>query len=158
VAERPQRSNFPLAGICSIRQPHALSHRAARPNSSIGIDRLTRLITLGRALRDDESSERTSRSKRVDWVERWRDVIADEPELPGVWRRQGGGFHVRGRTIDPRSGKMREINWALPNLSKARDAFAWLQAELEKIRSGVVAEQPSLARSSGCQRCEGQGE
>jgi hypothetical protein len=78
-------------------------------------------------------------------VERSRDVIADEPELPGVWRRQEGGYHVRGRTIDPRSGRMREINWALPNVSKARDAFAWLQGELEKIRSGVVAEQPSLA-------------
>lgn len=55
--------------------------------------------------RDDEPPERANRSKRVDPVERWRDVIADEPELPGVWRRQGGGFRVRGRTIDPRSGK-----------------------------------------------------
>jgi len=98
------------------------------------------------ALRDDgEPSERANRSKRVEWVERWRDVIADKPELPGVWRRQEGGYHVRGRTVDPRSGKMREVNWALPNLSKARDAFAWLQGELEKIRSGVVTEQPSTA-------------
>ncbi len=94
---------------------------------------------------DDEPSEQANRSKRVEWVERWRDVIADEPELPGVWRRQAGGYHVRGRTIDPRSGKMREVNWALPNLSKARDAFAWLQGELEKIRTGVVTEQPSTA-------------
>ncbi len=62
-----------------------------------------------------------------------------------MWRRQESGFHVRGRTIDPRSGKMREVNRALPNVSKARDAFAWLQSELDKIRSGVVAEQPSLA-------------
>jgi hypothetical protein len=84
---------------------------------------------LAAPFRDDEPSERANRSKRVEWVERWRDVIADEPELPGVWRRQGGGFHVRGRTIDPRSGRMREINWALPNLSKARDAFACLQGE-----------------------------
>jgi hypothetical protein len=30
---------------------------------------------------------------------------------------------VRGRTIDPRGGKMRETNWALPNLSKVRDAL-----------------------------------
>jgi hypothetical protein len=72
---------------------------------------------------DDEPSERANRSKRVEWVERRRDVIADEPELPGGWRRQGGGHRVRGRTIDPRSGKMREINWALPNLSKVRDAL-----------------------------------
>jgi hypothetical protein len=87
----------------------------------------------------------SNKGKRVVWVERWRDVIADEPELPGVWRRQDGGFRVRGRTIDPRSGKMREVNQALPNVGKARDAFAWLQGELEKIRSGIVAEQPSVS-------------
>src|SRR4051794_32322606 len=93
-----------------------------------------------------ESTEpRAEKAKRVDWVERWRDVIAAEPDLPGVWRRQEGGFRVRGRTIDPRTGKMREVNQALPNINKARDAFAWLQGELEKIRSGVVAEQPSVA-------------
>ncbi len=89
----------------------------------------------------------TDRKDGVEWVERWRDVIAAEPELPGVWRRQEGGFRVRARTTDPRTGKMREVNWALPNVSKARDAFAWLQAELERIRSGVVAEQPSQAPS-----------
>lgn len=93
----------------------------------------------------DGTSSAPRPAKRADWVERWRDVIAAEPELPGVWRRQGGGFHVRGRTVDPRTGKMREVNWALPNVGKARDAFSWLQAELEKIRSGIVAEQPSSA-------------
>src|SRR5688500_17688846 len=85
------------------------------------------------------------KNNRTEWVERWRDVIAAEPELPGVWRRQEGGYRVRGRTTDPRTGKMREINWALPNVTRARDAFAWLQVELEKIRSGVVAEQPTNA-------------
>jgi hypothetical protein len=92
-----------------------------------------------------ESGMSMDAKSKVEWVERWRDVIAPEPELPGVWRRQEGGFRVRGRTTDPRTGKMREVNWALPNVAKARDAFAWLQAELEKIRSGVVAEQPSSA-------------
>lgn len=98
--------------------------------------------TMGTSNERNDSSRST---KRIEWVERWRDVIAAEPELPGVWRRQEGGFHVRGRTVDPRSGKMREINWALPNVGKARDAFAWLQAELEKIRTGAVADQPSIA-------------
>lgn len=37
---------------------------------------------------------------------------------------------------------MREINQALPKVSRARDAFAWLQAELEKIRAGTVEEAP----------------
>jgi hypothetical protein len=76
-------------------------------------------------------------------------ILPSAPAHPtpaaGAGLAQAGGYRVRGRTIDPRSGKMREINWALPDLSKARDACAWLQDELEKIRSGVVAEQPSLA-------------
>jgi hypothetical protein len=71
------------------------------------------------------------------WVERWRDVIADEPEMPGVWRRRDGGFHVRGRATDPRTGKLREINWALPQMSKAREAYAWLHAELDKVKAGT---------------------
>jgi hypothetical protein len=95
---------------------------------------------------ETKDQDTTSRpAKRIEWVERWRDVIATEPELPGVWRRQAGGFRVRGRAVDPRTGNMREVNWALPNVSKARDAFAWLHAELEKIRSGAVADQPSIA-------------
>jgi hypothetical protein len=93
----------------------------------------------------DEVSERPNTSKRIEWVERWRDVVARDPELPGVWRRQAGGFRVRGRTTDPRTGKLREVNWALPNVSKARDAFTWLQAELEKINNGTTGEQPTTA-------------
>jgi len=92
-----------------------------------------------------DSGQQTERAKRVEWVERWRDVIAKEPELPGVWRRQGGGFHVRGRTVDPRTAKMREVNWALPNVAKARDAFSWLHGELEKIRSGSLPTESSIA-------------
>ncbi len=88
---------------------------------------------------------RAARAPRVEWVHRWKDDIAADPELPGVWRRRDGGFHVRGRTTDPRTGKMREVNRELPNVPRARDAFAWLQGELERIRSGVVAEQPSEA-------------
>lgn len=90
-----------------------------------------------------DDAERSNRTKRIEWVERWRDVIAKDPELPGVWRRQAGGFHVRGRATDPRTGKLREVNWALPNISKSRDAFAWLQAELEKIQNGESTEQPT---------------
>ncbi len=39
--------------------------------------------------------------------------------------------------LDPRTGKRREIDRALPDVSKARDAFAWLQAELERVRAGA---------------------
>jgi hypothetical protein len=79
-----------------------------------------------------------SRGKTTKWVTRSRDVIAAKPEMPGVWRRRDGGFHVRARVKDPRTGKMREVDRALPDVTKAREAFNWLQAELDKIRSGSV--------------------
>ncbi|MCA9675618.1 MAG: site-specific integrase [Myxococcales bacterium] len=65
-------------------------------------------------------------------------MIAAKPELPGVWRRRDGGFRVRGRATDPRTGKLREINWALPQFSRPREAFAWLQTELDKVRAGAT--------------------
>lgn len=61
-------------------------------------------------------------------------------ELPGVWRRRDGGFHVRARTTDPRTNKLREVNRELPNVSRAKDAYAWLQGELERIRAGSQPE------------------
>ncbi len=74
------------------------------------------------------------------WINRSRDWIAAEPELPGVWRRRDGGYRIRGRALDPRTGKLREVERALPDVLKARDAFTVLQAELEKIRAGNAAE------------------
>ncbi len=71
-----------------------------------------------------------------EWVYRSRDWIAVEPELPGVWKRRDGGYHIRGRALDPRTGKLRGLERALPEVAKARDAFTVLQAELEKIRAG----------------------
>ncbi len=93
----------------------------------------------------DDTTDRSERKPRVQWVHRWKDDVAAEPELPGVWRRRDGGFHVRGRVIDPRTSKMREVNRELPSLARARDAFAWLQGELDRIRSGVIADAPSSA-------------
>ncbi|MGE3460238.1 MAG: hypothetical protein AB7O24_34345 [Kofleriaceae bacterium] len=71
----------------------------------------------------------------LEWVERWNDVIAAESELPGVWRRKEGGFRIRGRTVDPRTGKLRAVNRALPDCKRAREAAATLEGELERIRS-----------------------
>lgn len=94
---------------------------------------------------DDDLDGGTTGARRAEWVERWRDVIAREPSLPGVWRRQAGGFRVRGRTTDPRTGKTREVNWVLPQVTKAREAFAMLQQELDRIAQGIIADAPSKA-------------
>lgn len=69
------------------------------------------------------------------WINRWNSWIADTPSKPGVWRRKEGGFLVRGRTTDPRTGKRREFKDTVENCS-ADDAFVFLQDELRKIREG----------------------
>ena len=43
------------------------------------------------------------------WIMRWRYAIAPKPVKPGVWRRKEGGFLVRGRAVDRRTGKLRAI-------------------------------------------------
>lgn len=70
------------------------------------------------------------------WIERWRDWIADKPSLPGVWARRDGGFHVRGRVRDPRTGRRLEVNHALPDVTRARDALRWLEGEMTRRRAG----------------------
>ena len=72
-----------------------------------------------------------------DWVARWNDTICATPELPGVWRRQAGGFRVRGRATDPKTGKLREVNRALPECKKAREAAVTLENELQLVRAGA---------------------
>lgn len=90
------------------------------------------------SINDRQPTAASLRKGEPAWVTRWRDVIAAEPELPGVWRRRDGGYHVRGRVLDPRTGKLREVNRELPDVPRARDAFAFLQTELDKIRTCSV--------------------
>ena len=82
------------------------------------------------------------------WVERWRDVIAAKPDLPGVWRRRDGGYHVRARVKDPRTGQMKEINRALGDVAKARDAFTWLQTEITRARASTPDSETGAAAPS----------
>jgi hypothetical protein len=76
---------------------------------------------------------------RPRWVSRWRDWIAPEPELPGVWKRRDGGFRIRGRAVDPRTGKLREVKRVLADCRRARDAYNELEAELASVREGRLA-------------------
>lgn len=82
------------------------------------------------------ASAAPNRAQPIAWVSRWGDVIAAKPDAPGVWRRKAGGFRVRGRVTDPRTGKLREVNRALPDARTKRDAVAILSAELAKVAAG----------------------
>jgi len=69
------------------------------------------------------------------WVLRWKSWIAPKPVLPGVFRRKEGGWLVRGRAIDAKTGKMKEVRLTLMEVD-ARNAYDVLQEELRKIRTG----------------------
>jgi hypothetical protein len=44
-------------------------------------------------------------SEETQWVSRWRYEMAAKPVRPGIWRLKGGGFFVRARVTDPRTGR-----------------------------------------------------
>jgi integrase len=69
------------------------------------------------------------------WVQKWNSWIAPKPSKPGVWRRKEGGFLVRGRAVDSRTGRMKEVRFNV-EVTDALEAFTLLQNELKKVRTG----------------------
>jgi integrase len=54
-----------------------------------------------------------------------------------------GGYFIRGRAKDPRTGRLREVSRPLPDAASADDAQAALREELAHIRRGKAASRPS---------------
>lgn len=75
----------------------------------------------------------------VRWVMRWGMEMATDSALPGVWRRRAGGYIVRARVTNPKTGRLTEVLRALPDAPSATAAFAVLQEEREKVRNGRAA-------------------
>jgi hypothetical protein len=71
------------------------------------------------------------------FVRRWRSWIAPRPMLPGVFRRRSGGFLIRGRAFDRRTGKRVEFKITLdqPGMN-AIEAARIREEEIQRIRSG----------------------
>jgi integrase len=63
--------------------------------------------------------------------------VHPEPELPGVYKRKEGGFLVRGRVVDPKTGSTRQVVRNLPDLTEPEEARLWLKTELDSIRKGA---------------------
>ena len=80
-------------------------------------------------------------------IMRWKYAIAPKPVKPGVWRKKEGGFLVRGRAVDRRTGKLREIMKTVDG-GDASGAYRFLQEEVEKVRSGEVRGQGSGGSAS----------
>jgi hypothetical protein len=62
-----------------------------------------------------------------------------------VWRRKEGGYLVRGRAVDRRTGKTVQVRFNLPD-ADATAAYDALQAELNRIRTGETLEEPTKTR------------
>ena len=77
---------------------------------------------------------------RTQWIHRFDTLIAAEPTKPGIWRRKQGGFVIRARVRDPRTGKDREIRRILPE-GTLDQAMAQLVDEKAKIAQGDSAPQ-----------------
>ena len=78
------------------------------------------------------------------WVQRFDTWVAPSPVKPGVWHRRDGGYVVRGRPVDPRTGKLREIRRVL-KYATAVEAYNFLQEEFRKIKVGDAAtDRPKL--------------
>jgi hypothetical protein len=76
------------------------------------------------------------------WVKQWGSWIAPAPVKPGVFRRKEGGFLIRGRITDPRTGKQREVRQNLTGVD-ALDAYNRLQDELAMVRDGLKPQGPA---------------
>jgi hypothetical protein len=80
---------------------------------------------------------------KSDWKVRWKHRVKPT-RLPGIFKMEEGGHIARARVIDPTTGRMKELKKVLPQ-SSAEEAFAWLDAERAKVRSGTVLARPENA-------------
>jgi len=86
--------------------------------------------------------EAKMKDKEPKWIRRWDTWVAPRTTRPGVWRRKGGGYLVRGRAKDPLTGKLKEFRKRLDGVD-AVEAYQVLQRELRRIREGRVREEPT---------------
>jgi hypothetical protein len=70
------------------------------------------------------------------WVLRWRIEMAAEPCRRGIWRLKGGGFFVRARVTDPRTGKEYQLSQILRGERATMREALEIQAQLR--RDGVA--------------------
>jgi integrase len=76
------------------------------------------------------------------WVKRWRYWIWPTPVKPGIYRRKEGGYLARGRAVDPRTGRVREILLMI-NEGSATDAYVRVREEVSRIRTCLEEESQS---------------
>lgn len=71
----------------------------------------------------------------TDWTKRWGYMVATTPSRPGIYRLEGGGYLVRGRVLNTKTGKLRTVIKALREAS-----IQEAQAELDAMKAARRAE------------------
>jgi hypothetical protein len=85
------------------------------------------------------SSEEKSR-----WVVRWKYEMAAEASRPGMWRLREGGFFVRARVMDPRTGKEVDVTRVMRGKGISVHAALRVQDQLRlEGRERVLGRTPS---------------
>lgn len=83
--------------------------------------------------------------KTTTWIFRYDTWIASQPSSKGVWRMKKGGFLIRTRVTDPRTGKKKEIKRKLQGVRSVFIAHQTLKEEKEKVRLGLSGEKSTKA-------------
>lgn len=79
------------------------------------------------------------------WVKRWRYEMAQKPTRPGIWRLKDGGFFVRARVTDPRTGREYQRSTVLRGSGTSlRDAFRAQDQLRSDTRDHLEGRKPSM--------------
>jgi integrase len=76
-------------------------------------------------------------------VMRWGYVMAKTPTRPGIYRLKSGGFFVRSRVTDKKSGKRREVSAALHDAKTVMEAQRELDALVADARAALRGQKRS---------------
>ena len=73
---------------------------------------------------------------RMKWVLKRNMWLSEQPVRPGVWQRKEGGFFIRGRAINSKTGMMEDVKQSLFNVESPDEALALLEEQLALVRNG----------------------
>lgn len=82
------------------------------------------------------------------WVERWGYAVSAKPTRPGIWRLKTGGFLVRVRANEPRTGRRVSKTRALPSARTVAEAQLERDRLHAELRAEARGERPSTTTFS----------
>lgn len=73
-----------------------------------------------------------------DWVFRWKYEVSEKPVRKGIWALKGGGYFLRTRVVDPKTGRIMDYQRAMrgATLSEAESERRRLQSDVRDLVTG----------------------